>query len=183
MHPGVRVAVDVERDRDAGMSEDCADDLRVDAPAEHQGCVAVPEIVEADRRQLLPVAQIPEPLVKLCRGQRDGIPVQDRREIERVRFPDQDPAVAVPGLARGQDFLSLLDGARSLNVDRAVAEVEVFFRDQSENLAPAQSVGKRQPDCQPERVGAFGMRKQPMDLFGVQNLKRYSSILGRSNQS
>ena len=101
MHPGVRVAVDVERDRDAGMSENCADDLRVDAPAEHQGRVAVPEIVEADRRQLLPVAQIPEPLVKLCRGQRDGVPVQDRREIERVRFPDQDPAVAVPGLARG----------------------------------------------------------------------------------
>ena len=164
------MAVDVERDCDAGMSEDCADDLRVDAPAEHQGRVAVPQVMEADRGKLLALEEVPEALVKLCRSQRHGVPVQDRREIHRVGGQDQDAAVAVLGLARRQDFPALFDGAGSLNVDRAVAEVEVCLGDQTEDFPAPQSVPQGEPDRELEGIEPYAVLEELADLIGVEDL-------------
>jgi hypothetical protein len=45
------VAVDIQRDRDARMSQQLAHDLRVDPLGEQEGGTRVPEIVESRVRQ------------------------------------------------------------------------------------------------------------------------------------
>ena len=51
MHGDVGVGVDVEGDPDAGVTEDRADDLGIDAFREHQSGVAVAEIMKTDLRE------------------------------------------------------------------------------------------------------------------------------------
>jgi hypothetical protein len=45
------VAVGVQRDLDVGVAEPLADDLGRDAGGQRRGRVAVPDVVQADRRQ------------------------------------------------------------------------------------------------------------------------------------
>ena len=48
LHVRQHVAVNVQRDGDVAVAESFADDLGMDALTQELGCVAVPEIVEAD---------------------------------------------------------------------------------------------------------------------------------------